>query len=308
MSVVNLIRPHRKWIPALKSYIRSAGSGLRHRLVLAKLTISIRNSRPIIGEAPAVVCLTSYGSRIRHVHYTIMTIANAASRPKRIILWISYSDAHLITRKLRSLQKRGLEVRLTEDYGSHKKYYPYCAAAPDTREDELPLVTADDDVLYPTRWLSDMIDAAATETYPVIIAHRAHRMKFDNGAISPYLSWGLGSGTVEPSYANVATGVCGVLYPLEFILQVGKKWNTEFIEAAPSTDDLWLHSRSVLLEIPTKQVSQVAARIVEHHPNYADCLALRNVSGGRNDLAISRVYSSELISMIQLTLGVDEKG
>jgi hypothetical protein len=133
-------------------------------------------------------------------------------------------------------------------------------------------------------------------------------MKLDNGVISPYLSWGMGTGTVEPCYANVATGVCGVLYPSEFILQIGKIWNTEFLEAAPSADDLWLHSRSILLGIPTKQVSQLAPKIVEHHPNHDESLSLVNVVGGTNDVVISRVYASELIAIIRSACGSDEEG
>ena len=47
---------------------------------------------------------------------------------------------------LRRLERRGLEVRLTQNYGPHTKYYPSLA---DAIADGLPLVTADDDILYP---------------------------------------------------------------------------------------------------------------------------------------------------------------
>jgi len=263
--------------------------------------ISARKSRPIVGDTPAVVCLTSYGDRIKHVHYTILTIANGVSRPKGIILWISNTDANLVTPALRFLQQRGLEIRLTEDYGSHKKYYPYCMSLSATQLAEFPLVTADDDVLYPRTWLRDLVDAANDESFPVIVAHRAHRMKLEQGAIAPYLSWDLECGTVKPSYANVATGVGGILYPTDFAVQVGKTWNTEFMQAAPTTDDLWLHSRAILLQIPTKQVAPASARVVEHHPGIPRLMDL-NVAGGNNDVTIRRVYSSEMISTIRVAL------
>lgn len=299
MSAMNSARFVVGFFFELKSKFQWIETELRLRAALLRLTVSIRTPRPITGDAPAVVCLTSYGNRIQYVHYTIQTIANGTCRPERIVLWISRVDRHLITRKLRLLQRRGLEIRLTEDYGSHKKYYPYCAAAHERRGDALPLATADDDVLYPSHWLGDMLDAAAAEANPVIVAHRAHRMVFDNGRIAPYLSWGLGTGTVEPRYTNVATGVCGVLYPVEFVLQIGERWGTEFMDAAPSADDLWLHSRAILLRIPTRQVRQMAPRIVEHHPNHDESLSARNVAGGQNDAVISRVYSREILSLIK---------
>jgi hypothetical protein len=307
MSIIKSFRIRSDLFTKLNTRSRSIISDLRRRTVLVKLATSIRSSSPITGDAPAVVCLTSYGRRIRHVHYTIQTIGNGACRPRRIILWISNSDAHLVTRQLHSLQRRGLEVRLTEDYRSHKKYYPYCAAVHDIRDYELPLVTADDDVLYPTHWLSDLIDAAMIDLSPTIVAHRCHRIKLDNGVIRPYLTWERESGTVEPCYANVATGVGGVLYPPEFIKQVGKIWNTEFMEVAQWADDLWLHSRAALLGIPTKQVSRFAFRIVEHHPDVNDSLSLINVIGGNNDVVISRIYTPEMISLIRSSYGSNDE-
>jgi len=262
---------------------------------------SARSTRPVVGDAPAVVSLTSYGGRIKHVHYTIQTIADGVAQPKRIILWISKSEENRITPALRSLERRGLEIRLTEDYGSHKKYYPYCVAAAESQITKFPLVTADDDVLYPKNWLRELINAANAEPFPAIVAHRAHRITLEQGAIAPYLSWDLERATTEPSFANIATGVGGVLYPAEFAAQVGKTWNTEFMQAAPTADDLWLHSRSVLLQVPTRQVNHVSARVVEHHPGIPSLSDL-NVMCGNNDATISRIYSPEMISVIRMAV------
>ena len=269
---------------------------------MGQLMISARSARPIIGDAPAVVCLTSYGDRIKHVHYTILTIANGISLPQRIILWISESDANLVTPALRSLQRRGLEIRLTKDYGAHKKYYPYCISLSKSNRTEFPLVTADDDVLYQTNWLRALIDAANAEPFPVIVAHRAHRIKLDKGIIAPYLSWDLERGTVEASYANVATGVGGILYPTEFASQVGKTWGAEFMLAAPTADDLWLHSRAVLLQVPTRQVNPESATVLEHHPGVPSLMDL-NLKGGINDVTIRRIYSPEMVITIRTAIG-----
>lgn len=294
MKVINLVGYRAGWVSDIRSKLQ-----IRRRFSLLKLTISMRSRRPIVGDAAVVVCLTSYGERIQNVHYTIQSIAEGVCRPKRIILWISHSDAHLLTPQISSLQGRGLEVRPTEDYGPHKKYYPYCLAAVEAPDAALPLVTADDDVLYPAHWLSDLISAAATESYPVIVAHRAHRIKVENGAIGPYTSWGIGSGTANPSYANIATGVCGVLYPRDFILQITRIWNTEFMEFAQFADDLWLHSRSVLLGIPTKQVNHQESKIMEHHPDIGTSLSLHNVIGGNNDTVAREIYTPELVAKVQ---------
>ena len=310
MRLINSSGTAKSWHHAPRSKLRWFRNGLRRRgqslrqtihrrALLGRLMISAQSTRPITGDAPAVVCLTSYGGRIKHAHYSIQSIVNGDTRPKRIILWISESDAKYITPALRSLQRRGLEIRLTQDYGSHKKYYPYCVSLSESQLSEFPLITADDDALYQGSWLRDLIDAANAEPYPVIVAHRAHRIKFEQGAIAPYLSWDLERGTVEPSYANVATGVGGILYPTEFASQVGKAWNTEFMQAAPTADDLWLHSRAILLKVPTKQVKPVSARVFEHHPGSPSLMDL-NLTGGNNDATIRRIYTPEIISVIRM--------
>jgi len=270
------------------------------RLTLMRLDIAMRETGPITGDAPVAVSITTYGDRIKHVHYTIQTIANGSSKPQRLILWIGHADTHLITKELRDLVTRGLEIRYTTDHGPHTKYYPYCRAAAASPRDELQLVTADDDQLYPPDWLRALIDSAASEPSPVIVAHRAHRIKVENGVVFPYREWSWEGGTESPSYANFATGVSGVLYPLEFIRMVGEIDSAEFTQCALRADDLWLHSRSVLFKVPTKQVSRTAAVYAEHHPpDTQRRLSDINVWGGNNDAVVSRIYTRELISAIQ---------
>jgi len=269
------------------------------RLTLMRLDIAMRETGPITGDAPVAVSITTYGDRIKHVHYTIQTIANGSSKPQRIILWIGHADTHLITMQLRDLVRRGLEIRYTTDYGPHKKYYPYCRSAAASPHYELPLVTADDDQLYPPEWLSALIDSAANEPLPVIVAHRAHRIKVANGVVFPYREWSWEGGNESPSYANFATGVSGVLYPLEFIRRVGAIDSAEFTELALLADDPWLHSRSVLFKIPTKQVSRTAAVYAEHHPDAQRRLSDINVAGGNNDTVVAKIYTREVISAIQ---------
>ncbi len=272
------------------------------RLALKRLAMAMRQSDPITGDAPAVVSITSYGHRLKHVHYTIQTIANGSSKPRRIILWISHADTHLITTELRDLLRRGLEINYTADYGPHTKYYPYCRSAATSHSPELLLVTADDDQLYPPGWLAALIDSAASEPQPVIVAHRAHRIRVENGVVSPYKMWSWEGGTESPSYANFATGVSGVLYPAEFIRRIGEIDSAEFTEFARLADDPWLHSRSVLFKIRTKQASRTAAAYAEHHPDTQRRLSDLNVGGGDNDAVIARIYTRELISAIGLDI------
>ena len=106
----------------------------------------------MLGDVPVIVSLTSYGPRIATVAHAVESIAAGRARPRRLILWLD-DAARYQTRPaaLRRLEARGLEILLTTDWGPHKKYFP---ALPIASAASLPLVTADDDILYPRFWLT----------------------------------------------------------------------------------------------------------------------------------------------------------
>src|ERR1700728_3972607 len=76
--------------------------------------------------AGPIVSLTTYGKRSRTVYLAVESIGKGHVRPSRIILWL---DARAIFHNppatIRRLVRRGLEVKLCENYGPHTKYYPY---------------------------------------------------------------------------------------------------------------------------------------------------------------------------------------
>ena len=140
-----------------------------HLVMLA--TLNRFGKQPIAHPGGPVVSLTSYGKRIETVHLAIESIARGSSRPSRLLLWID--DESLFFRlptPIKRLQKRGLDVKLCRSYGPHTKYYPYVESLANF---PLPLVTADDDILYPRYWLKGLIKA--NQEHPdVVNCYGAH--------------------------------------------------------------------------------------------------------------------------------------
>jgi hypothetical protein len=127
-----------------------------------------------------------------------------------------------------------LEILLSEDFGPHTKYYPYVHREP---RFAAPLVTADDDVLYPEGWLEELI--RGYEGNPSAIhCFRAHRMSVANTRTTPYNSWAPCEDT-RPSHLNLITGVSGVIYPPEYLAYL-KRHGTDFMRFCPHSDDIWL--------------------------------------------------------------------
>lgn len=247
------------------------------KLRLARLRVTNRLSRrPVTGSGPVVVNLTSFGHRIHLVHYAIESIAAGRIRPHRLILWLD--DAATVARPpatLIRLQNRGLEIRSCPDYGPHKKQYPYALTGP-----TLPLVAADDDVLYPREWLAELLEAAARHPLDVT-GQRAHSITVDGDHVTPYSHWVAARGTAA-SFRTLCTGVSGIFYPLG-LLDALRAEGDAFLRVAPRADDLWVYSVAVRHGIRSRQVGESQAEYPAIPGSQRGTLYRQNVIEGGND-------------------------
>jgi hypothetical protein len=204
-----------------------------------------------------------------------------------MLLWLSDKEAnHELPDSLRRLESRGLEINYTRDLGPHTKYFPYVTNGSSFCD---PLVTADDDIVYPRYWLAAL--AKAQKRAPgVIHCHMARRIRLNRYHFEPYNSW-QPANTVEPHPLNFAIGASGVIYPIQF-LQMLRARGTAFTDRCPTADDIWLnwvaHREGFL-------VAQVSNR----WPDFNDIPASQTVSlyqangDGGNQLQLARTYSDE---------------
>ena len=146
---------------------RARKLGKRPRATCAVAYLRVRNLAargPVTGSAAVVVSLTSYGDRIGTVSIGIESIARGTVRPQRLVLWLDTpDDVACVPASLRRLERRGLEIRRSRNYGPHTKYYPYVMSTP---RHTVPLVTADDDIVYPPNWLALLVDAGGATPAP----------------------------------------------------------------------------------------------------------------------------------------------
>lgn len=215
-----------------------------YTLWLKILNFGSRSS--ITGETEVDVSITTYGVRTRRVWRTLETIGRGTSLPRSVVLW--HEDAAVVRNpppQLRRLTKRGLQIRHCLDYGPHKKYYPHVLHG----DLDCPLVTADDDVLYPRSWLAGMVEVYRPDQ---VAAYRAHIM-----SDGPYSTWPLCEGTT-PSENILATGVSGVIYPPDVLMALRSRQDA-FLQVCPRADDFWLHYAAVATGVMIRQVSDSAA-------------------------------------------------
>lgn len=285
----------KNWSSAAAKSTRAAREPHRSDEALIR-ELRVRNRlglRSVLGDGPDV-SLTSHGARVDSVHLAIESIGSGVLRPRALYLWLDDPDvAANPPRSLKRLVRRGLTIRLSENYGPHTKYYPYVQ---ERTGFSAPLVTADDDILYPVTWLAGLAEAFA-EHPDRVHCYRAHRIEFDGSAIKPYVAWTPCLDT-EPSLAHFQTGVSGVLYPPAFLQHLHERGET-FRAVCPRADDVWLHKCAVDLGMPVQQVRNAP----EHYPmtpgSQESTLMAANVDGGANDGQIAATYSAEQLDLLR---------
>ncbi|NQX11398.1 hypothetical protein HQQ80_07165 [Microbacteriaceae bacterium VKM Ac-2855] len=259
----------------------------RGRIAYWRATASIRRA-PVTGDVPVVVSLTSYGHRIGTVFVAIESIGAGDAKPARLILWLSHEDyAEALPATLRGLRRRGLEIIPCDDYRSHKKYYPYAISAETV---PLPLLTADDDAVYPRDWLSRLWSVARKHPRNVI-GYRSKTMQFDEaGHVLPYNTWPIRT-TADASYRAFMTGVSGVFYPIE-VVEESRNYGTEFMQSCPNGDDLWLHRSALRAGMPPRQVSAEAIDLPGVPSAQQSALMTSNIDSGGNDAQLHKTYTA----------------
>lgn len=252
--------------------------------------------RPVTGDAPVVVSITSHGARLRMLHHTIESIAAGTVRPARLLVWVDDADERaraLRSRPLRRLVRRGLELHIGEPCGPHGKWWPYVRSI---RAHRLPLVTADDDVRYDRVWLQQLVEA--NRRRPTLIhCHRAHRMRLAPGpALAPYMSWPPCEDE-RPSHAWFVTGVSGVVYPPSFLDAV-REDGDGFRACAPRADDVWLTARAIAHGVRVAQVGAVPRLYSPVVGGQTTALSRGNGTDGGNDRQIAATFTEDHLRLI----------
>jgi len=263
---------------------------------LAPLPLINRYGRsPATQPGGPVVSLTTYGRRAQTVYLAIESIARGEARPSRLILWIDEIDLFKnLPATIRRLQKRGLEVRLCENYGPHKKYYPYVESQDSF---DLPLVTADDDILYPRYWLRKLVDA--NRKYPgTVNCYFAGTIEFDKRSGRMDVKW-ISCHSTDPSSLYHPLGGAGVIYPPPYLMAL-KRAGTAFMSCCPTQDDVWHHVMALRAGLKVRQIVPL--------PPYFSFQSIPGtlgtaLKGGGEDWQVAATYTESDIRLLRADCG-----
>ena len=255
---------------------------------------------PVKRDVPIIVSLTSYEARFKDLEISLYSLLNQSLKPDRIILWLSDEIESLndLPYEITKYIKNGLEIRFVKDIGSYTKaIYAF------KEYSEAIIVTADDDIYYPKKWLERLYHSYIAHPKDIQV-HRAHRVRLKDNKILPYEKWEKHVQEESASFDNFLTCVVGFLYqPNCFLSEVFR--NDIFLKYAPTADDIWFWFMAL--------ISNRRIRVVQNHIKTLSCTnLLRQIlpnrktlysinSTGRNDEQIENLmkfYQNNILPKI----------
>ena len=279
------------------AFIRNLPYKLKITMSMIKLNLFNRiSSKSMLSEHGPTLSMTTYGVRFQTAHLSLEAIARGHIRPSRAVLFVD--DRSLFdhpTKGLQRLLRRGLEIKLVENFGPHTKYYPFLELVEDF---DRPHATGDDDHIYPKWWLKKL--SQSIENSPdQLHAYRAHRIRLNEEGTEalPYLEWAPGI-TTHPSNLNFYTSSMGEIYGPNF-LKIAKKREREFLECCPKNDDLWLTSLAIEHEVPIAVVDGVNRTFPAIPASQQLTLETSNVFGGYNDVQIKATFTEDIVKKLR---------
>lgn len=237
----------------------------------------------------AIISFTSYPGRIHSVDQVALSLLNQDIPSKKVILWLA--DSQFPNREadlpeaLLALREHGLSIEWCEDIRSYKKLIPALEKYPDDI-----IVTADDDIIYPSDWLRRLV-AAYIERPDMLHSLRSHELRITSGNLAPYASWRHEVEEAAPSFCNFCTSGGGVLYKKELLHNDILKKDI-FLKVCPDADDIWFWGMAVLRGTRINLVSPSLGKLSYVEGSQDDALWRVNLTQNANDQKLKNIMQS----------------
>ncbi|MDO6709125.1 glycosyltransferase family A protein [Aliiglaciecola sp. 2_MG-2023] len=244
-----------------------------------------------------VVSFTAISTRIERVAKTVESIAKQTLPAHSINLYVS-PDPYLVDEgipanhpELEKIAALGVNIYHTQNIGPYRKQYPVIHQLRNAGASELtPVVTIDDDVIYPETILEDLVTEMLTTD--AVVAHRGRKIVLGANKIDNYSSFPIPDKT--PNLLNMGTGKNGMVYKLKDFPEDKSLFVGPIL--APTADDIWCKWATTLLKVPTLILEPNAAYdpsldFAETAPTDKRGLFHTYNARGTNDIAIKNIES-----------------
>lgn len=216
-----------------------------------------------------------------------------------VVLYLSKDEfpggINSLPQELKRLHSRGLIIEFVQkNIRSFKKLHYALKDYP-----HIPIITADDDVIYPPGWINNFMQHHTMSPRDVLFA-RGHEITFcpKTNKINPYSLFTPPVG-FSSSLLYIPTGVSGVLYPVGcFYKDVFRE--DIFMNITPNADDIWYKIMTYMNGRKCKLIYADNIHFVPVMGTQKISLRKTNLSddGLNNDLQLNKVMSFYSINFL----------
>lgn len=259
-----------------------------------------------------IISLTTISSRINGLEPVIHSIINQKIRPHSINLYIS-EEGFLIddgiqcnNPQLKNIASMGVNIYKVPNIGPYRKQYPLIIQLRSNfAPANTPIITLDDDVVYPSNIVGLLM--SALDSSDAVVAHRGREITFGKGCIAAYKDFS--SPKNFSSHLNMGTGKNGIAYRLKYFPENYEDYLGHIL--APTADDIWCKWATSLYCIPTIILEPTAAfggceDFIETQPYDKNGLFHVFNAKGSNDDAINNIekyFSAKGAGVVALNQG-----
>lgn len=233
-----------------RRYLRQQLNYTQQQLLLSQSQLlRVQKKQLLVNQVPTrvvncLVSLTSYGERIKTLHYTLYSLLNQTVKPQKIIVWLAHGEE--LTVELQALDGV-ISFSYCDDLRSFKKLIPTLGLGVN-----VPVITFDDDVIYPQNQIQRLYTEHLAQP-DVVVCHRAHKIILKANKIAPYQQWEFDVAAPAPSHLLLPIGIGGVLYPPNCFADEVSDVNL-FTALCPTADDIWFKFMALKKGYKTKLV------------------------------------------------------
>ena len=267
-----------------------------------RLSIRNRCSAASVRSADGpVVSLTTYGPRLKQVFVAIEAIARGTRKPSRLILWLDEEmRGKAVAEGVASPSAARARGPILRKFRPHNKCYPFVDSESVFVR---PLVTADDDVIYPDYWLDELM-AAFGEEPNLINCFRAQRSGWRLADCSLMRRHGAQSLHHAKSPSILYRRLRGRL-SCRLSAAALKRAGPEFKTCCPRADDIWLNVIALRCGYKVRQIRTQPIHFVEIMGTQRSSLNRSNVQAGGNDRQLGSTYGPVEIALLQDALRLE---
>jgi hypothetical protein len=233
-----------------------------------------------------ILSLTTIPERINYVYLTIESLMRQSCKPDKIILWLSDSKENRIkiSKNLKRLKDRGLEIKWTSDTGPLKKSINVLKDFPNDL-----LITADDDFFYPKNWLKELYNAYLREPEYIHCHWAQYMVRNEKNILLPKDNWkSLWELYQGPSKELFLYPGSGCLFPPNTLSN--EVFNEDrYNQLCPMQDDIWLTIMALLKGTLIKRVKNYPINLIPVLGTQSSGLKYNNIK--LKDAQISKVLN-----------------